>query len=135
MAVAGILMTACGGDYCMCIGNPPATPPTVPGHGFDITVTEQDHAVTMHVGQKLEVVLRAVQGMKPWTHPISSNTTALAPIVDPAATAVRGVTLAGFQANAKGEVEVTANAGPDCAPNQPCAQFLAVYNLKVTVTN
>lgn len=134
VAVAGILMTACGGDYCMCIGNPPATPPTVPGHGFDITVTEQDHAVTMHVGQKLELVLHAASGMKPWSHPTSSDTSVLTPIVDPAATAVRGVTLAAFQANARGQVDVTANAGPDCQANQPCPMYLAVYTLKVTIT-
>ena len=89
----------------------------------------------MHVGQRLEVVLHANQGMKPWTHPVSSDASILAPIVDTAATAVRGVTLAAFQANAKGQVEITANAAPDCAPNQPCAMYLAVYNLKVTITD
>lgn len=124
------LLVACG-SYS--VGPPPASPG--PPLGFDVTAMEKDHAITMYVGQKLEVVLHAAQGMKPWTHPASSDTSILTPIVDPAATAARGVTLAAFQANAKGEVEITANAGPDCAPNQPCAQFLAVYNLKVTVTN
>jgi hypothetical protein len=112
------------------------TPPPSPGSpmGFDVTAAENDHAVTMHVGQKLELVLHAPNGMKPWTHPTSGDTAILTPVVDPAATAVRGVTLAAFQATAPGEVDVTANASPDCAPNQPCAMFIAVYNLKVTVT-
>jgi len=124
------LLAACG-SY-----NLGAPPPPSPGNpmGFDVTASERDHAITMHVGQNLEVVLHAAQGMKPWTHPVSSDTSTLTPIVDPAATAVRGVTLAAFRANAKGQVEITANAGPDCAPNQPCAMYLAVYNLKVTIT-
>lgn len=112
-------------------------PPPSPGSplGFDVTVSEKDHAVTMHVGQKLEVVLHAAQGMKPWSHPTSSDTSILMPIVNPAATAVRGVTLAAFQANAKGQVEITSDAAPDCAQGQACAMYLAVYNLKVTITD
>jgi hypothetical protein len=127
------LLAACG-SYNLGAPPPPSPSPAAP-MGFDVTATEKDHAVTMHVGQKLELVLQAAQGMKPWTHPTSSDHAILAPIVDPAATAVRGVTLAAFQAKAAGRVDVAANAGPDCAPNQACAQFLAVYNLKVTITN
>ncbi len=124
------LLVACG-SYS--VGPPPASPG--PPLGFDVTATEKVHAITMHLGQKLEVVLHAAEGMRPWTHPTSSDTSILTPVVDPAATAAIGVTLAAFQASAKGEVEVMANAGPNCAPNQPCAQFLAVYNLKVTITS
>ena len=134
LAILTTALVACGAYASGDPHGPPAIPSTSAPMGFDVTVTEKDHAVTMHAGQKIELVLHAAQGMKPWTHPTSSNTTVLTPIVDPAATGVRGVTLAAFQANAKGEVEVTSNAGPDCAPNQPCAQFLAVYNLKVTIT-
>jgi hypothetical protein len=89
----------------------------------------------MHVGQRLEVVLHAAKGLKPWTRPTSSNSTVLVPIVDPAATAAQGVTLAAFQANAKGEVDVTANASPDCPADQACPMYIAVYNLKVTVSD
>jgi hypothetical protein len=133
LVIFATMLVACG-SYNLG-APPPPSPSPAPPMGFDITVTEKDHAVTMHVGQKLELVLHAAQGMKPWTHPTSSDTAILVPIVDPAATAVRGVTLAAFKANAKGQVEVTANAGPDCAPNQPCAQFLVVYSLKVTITS
>jgi hypothetical protein len=132
LAILTGLLVACGSSSA---GPPPGpTQSPNPRGGFDITVTEKDHAVTMHVGQKIELVLHAAQGMKPWTHPTSSDTAILTPIVDPAATAVRGVTLAAFQARAPGQVDVNATAGPDCPPNQPCAMFLAVYNLKVTVT-
>jgi hypothetical protein len=112
----------------------PATPSPSGGVGFDVTATEKDHFVTMHVGQKLEVVLRAGQGMNDWSHPASSDTSVLEPIVDPAATAAIGVTLAAFQAVRPGQVDVTANAGPKCSPGQACPMYIAVYALRVTVT-
>jgi hypothetical protein len=130
LVILATLLVACG------VYGDPHGPPAIPSSptGFDVTVTERDHAVTMHAGQKIELVLHAGQGMKPWTHPMSSDTTVLTPIIDPAATAVQGVTLAAFQAKVPGQVDVTANAGPDCAPNQACAQFLELYTLKVTIT-
>lgn len=131
LALLTAVVVGCGA-YSVPGANPTAS--SAPPPGFDLTLTERDHAVTMHAGQKIELVLHAAQGMKPWTHPQSSDNALLTPIVDPAATAARGVTLAAFGARAPGVVEVTADAGPDCAPNQPCAQFLAVYNLKVTIT-
>jgi len=101
--------------------------------GYDVTATNTDHAVTMQVGQKLEVVLRAAQGMNNWSHPVASDTSVLAPTVDPAATAAIGVTLAAFEAMRPGQVDVTANASPKCSPGQACPMYLAVYSLKVTV--
>jgi len=71
--------------------------------GFDVTVTENDHTVTMHPGQKLEVVLHAPNGMNNWSHPESHDTSVLSPTVDPAATAARGVTLAAFEAKQAGQ--------------------------------
>lgn len=121
-----VLTAACGGGSGWHVD---------PGAGpdYDVTVTENDHSAALQVGQRLEVVLHAPAGMKAWTHPISSNSKVLAPVVDPAATSARGVTLAAFEAQTPGEVQVTASAAPDCAANQPCPQFLAVYDLKVTV--
>jgi hypothetical protein len=126
-----LAVTACGS----AVGaGPDPTPGTGPGHGFDVVVSEQDHVATMHVGQKLEIVLHAPTGMANWTSPKSSNESILVPIVNPAATAVRGVTLAGFQALAPGEVEITSNSSPNCSPNQACPMYIAVYSVKVTVT-
>ena len=78
-------------------------------------------------------MLHAPNGMNNWTHPQSSDTSVLAPIVDPAATAARGVTLAAFQAVKPGQADVTANASPMCSPGAACPMYLAVYSLKVTV--
>ena len=72
--------------------------------------------------------------MDNWTHPISNDTSVLSPILDPAATAARGVTLAAFEARKTGMVEVSSNASPQCSPGQACPMYIAVYSLKVTVT-
>jgi hypothetical protein len=135
-AMVAVLFAACGYSPCACEGDgtlPVHTTPTQ-GMGFDVTATQNDHAVTMRVGQRLEVVLHAPDGMNDWTHPISNDTSVLSPIVDPAATAARGVTLAAFEAKKQGEVQVSANASPRCSPGQACPMFLAVYSLKVTIT-
>jgi hypothetical protein len=112
----------------------PQTPSPSGGMGFDVTATNNDHQLTMHVGQKLQLVLRAGQGMNNWSHPASSDTSVLEPIVDPAATAAIGVTLAAFQAVKAGAVDVTSNASPKCSPGQACPMYVAVYSLRVTVT-
>jgi len=88
----------------------------------------------MRAGQKLEVVLHAYPTMNSWTQVKSSDETVLVPIVNPAATAVRGVTLAAFQALAPGEATVTAIASPNCSPGYACPMYVELYSLKVTVT-
>ena len=130
LAALAMLAAACG---AYSFGSSPSPSPGG-GFGFDLTVTEKDHAVTMHPGQKLEVVLHAGNGMTNWSHPVSSDSSLLAPIVDPAATAVQGVTLAAFQAKRTGSVQVTATAGPKCPPNGMCPMIAIAYTLTVTIT-
>lgn len=130
-AAVAILAVACGAYAGPGAGSSP-TPGG--GVGYDVVATENDQAITMRAGQKLEVVLRAPNGMSNWTHPTSSDTSVLAPIVDPAATAARYVTLAAFEARRSGRSEVSATASPLCSPGQACPMFVALYSLKVTVT-
>src|SRR6266851_4507829 len=65
--LAAVVFAACGYSPCACDG--PGTlpvaesPSTGPDVGFDAVVTENDRAVTIRSGQKLEVVLRAKPGM------------------------------------------------------------------------
>ena len=132
-AVLVLFAAACGTPGGGSGANPSPTP-SAGGVGFDVVATNSDHAVTMHVGQTLEVVLRAGQGMNNWTHPRSSDPSVLQPIVDPAATAATGVSLAAFQALAAGQVDVTSNGSPKCSPGQACPMYVAVYSLQVTVT-
>ena len=100
---------------------------------FDITATEKDHAVSMHVGQKLEVVLHG-GGQLRYQQVTSSNTSLLEPTVNPAATAALGVTLAAFKARAPGEARVTAVGAPVCRSGQACPMFAVLYTLTVTIT-
>lgn len=132
VAAVAMLLVACGAYREGPSANTTPTPGT--GMGFDVTATEKDHAVTMRSGQTLEVVLRATGNMTNWSHPQSNDTTVLAPIVDPAATAARGVTLAAFQARKPGEVQVTSFAGPLCPTGAMCPMYAVAYSLKVTIT-
>jgi hypothetical protein len=131
-AAIGVLLTACGAAGIGGGSNPTPTPSS--GTRFDVIATENDHAVAMRVGQTLELVIHAPNGMNRWTHPMSSDQSVLAPIVDPAATPARGVTLAAFEARTAGQAEVTATASPYCTPGQACPMYIALYSLRVTVT-
>lgn len=132
VAAAVLLISGCGR-----VGTGSSPSPT-PSEGFnvglDVMATETTKAVSMHVGQKLEVVLHAGAAMSNWAQPHSSDDSILAPIVDPAATAVRGVTLAAFQARAPGQVDVTAYASPLCPSGQACPMYVMVVSIRVTVT-
>ncbi len=135
-AFVALTVSACGDVHCMCVGNPyvpPPTPAASPGLGFDAVVTEKDTAITIQSGQKLEVVLHARSGMTDWSSVRSSDTSVLSPIVNPAATAVRGVTLAAFQALAPGRADITATAGAACSPGQACPMYAMLYSVTVTV--
>jgi hypothetical protein len=128
---AFMLAVACGATGIGTGANP--TPSPSSGLGFDVTATEKDHAVTMHVGQKLEVVLHASDGNVSWSYPSSSDQSALTPIVDPVATAARGVTLAAFEAKKAGEVRVTSIGGPVCPSGSMCPMYAILYQLTVTI--
>lgn len=131
MIVIGLMLTACGSAGTGAGPTPSVTPS---GLQFDVAVSEKATSVKMHVGQKLEVVLHSYPGMNDWTQPKSSDETIVAPIVNPAATAARGITLAAFQAVAPGQADITANASPKCSPGQACPAYVAVYSVRVTVT-
>jgi hypothetical protein len=134
--LGALVLSACGSATCMCIGNPyvPPSASISPGPGFDAVVTENDTAITIHTGQKLEVVLHARAGMTNWANVRSSDTSVLTPIVNPAATAVQGVTLAAFQAEAPGQAAITAVAGAACSPGVACPMYAVLFSITVTVT-
>ena len=134
VATIALLSVACGATGIGSGSNPSPVPTPSSGQRVDVTATDTDHAITMRAGQRLAVVLHAPNGMSNWTHPVSSDRSTLAPVVDPAATAARGVTLAAFQATRPGVVDVTATASPLCTPGMACPMYIAVYSLKVTIT-
>jgi hypothetical protein len=133
VVAAALLLSGCG-SYRSGGSVPSPTPSGASGLGFDLAVTEKDRVVTMHVGQTLELVLHAGANMDSWQQVRSTNEAVLVPIVNPAATAVRGVTLAAFKAVAPGQAEITAYASPHCPAGTACPMYVQVYSLKVTVT-
>ena len=125
-AAIGLLLAGCG-HYVGIGSNPTPTP-------SQVEVTDQDHTATLHVGQRLELILHAPNGMSNWAQPKSSDPSVLTPVVDTKATAPIGVTVAAFQALKQGTAEVTATASPKCPPGATCPMFVALYSLKVTVS-
>jgi hypothetical protein len=128
VVVLAVLVVSCGDT-----GQGASPSPSENPMHFDVTATEKDHAVSMHVGQKLELVLHG-GGQLTYQQVTSSNTSILEPTVDPAATAVRGVTLAAFKAMASGVARVTAVGSPVCPSGQACPMLAVLYTLTVTVT-
>jgi phage tail protein X len=133
---AALALCACGAVGSGSAPSPsPTYPAFTPGHGFDVLVTEKDTHVTLHVGQKLEAVLHANAGMTNWSNVRSTDTSVLMPVVDTAATAIRGVTLAGFQAVAPGHAAIQATAGAACpSPGQACPMYAILLSIDVIVT-
>ena len=131
---AALALSACGSYHYGTGSQPSPSPSEGPGLGFAAVVTETDKTATVRVGQKLEVALKAGDKMDNWSHPRSSNESILAPTVNPAATAVRGTTLAAFIALAPGQAELSAYASPHCPPGSMCPMYVQVWSVKVTVT-
>lgn len=132
---AALALCACGAVGTGATPSPsPVDPSTGPGRGFDVSVTEKDRSISIRVGQKLEAVLHANAGMTPWSGVRSSDPSVLMSIVDTGATSVRGVTLAGFQAVAPGQAQITAAAGAACSPGQACPMYAVLLTIDVTVT-
>ena len=129
-----LLISGCGSVGTGSNLTPSPSPSTNSRLTFAVTVTEMTKDATLRVGQKLEVVLHAGSGMTNWTQPRSGDLAVLAPTVDPAATAVRGVTLAAFQARAPGHADITAFGSPICPSGQVCPMYVVAFSVRVTVT-
>jgi hypothetical protein len=133
LLLAAAILNGCGASGGRT-AQPPGSPSASPGAGFDVTVTENTRSVTLRAGQTLAVVLDAKPGMTNWNGVRSSDPSVLAPIVNPAASAARGVTLAAFKAIAPGKAQIDATAGPDCSPDQACPAYLIVLTIEIDVT-
>ena len=133
LLLAAAILNGCGASGGSA-AQPPGSPSAGPGAGFDFTVTENTRSVTLRAGQTLAVVLAAKPGLTNWIGVRSSDPSVLAPIVNPAASAARGVTLAVFKAVAPGKAQIDATAGPDCSPGQACPAYLIVLRIEIDVT-
>ena len=137
-ALAGFLLMGCGGG-----GAAPSQPPSVsavaqPSGGTALspaaTITNADEgkSVQVHVGQVLDLALKADDGMDPWqvTNP---DPAVLAPTVNPAAAAAKGMTLRAFKAVASGTAKIEATDRPVCNPGQACSHLIRAFTATVVV--
>lgn len=127
-----VVLLALVAAACGSVGTGAGPSPSADPMHFDVTATETDHAVSMHVGQRLEVVLHGGNQIS-YQQVKSSDPAMLAPAVDPHAAAARGVTLAAFEAKTKGQVDVTAVGSPVCTPDVACPMYAILYTLTVTI--
>jgi len=111
----------------------PAPSVTTPASGFDVLVTERDRAVTVHVGQKIEVYLVQKAGMTSWGT-INADNPSVLRAVETGLLVPRSVTVAGFQALTVGSANITASAGPLCSPGAACPMYAMLYSVAVIVT-
>ena len=140
MALAAVMLGACGNPSCSMscarLGLPKSPPPTVltsPTLGFDVLISDNDRAVTVKSGQRIELILHAKPGMTDWSGVNVDDYTVLRAIPT-GITAARGVTIAGYEAARKGTATIRATATPLCSPGQACPAIAMIYEVTVTVS-
>ena len=127
LAAAVLLTISCGSVSAAPVA------PTSPSNGFGVLVTDNDRAVNVHPGQKIELVLHAKPGMSNWSNVMVDDPSVLRG-VPTGITAAMGVTIAGFEAVSPGTAKITATAVPVCSPGQACPAIAMLYELTVTVS-
>ena len=134
LAVAALALAACGNGDCSCAPGPVTPSAVTRAPGFDVLVTDQDRALSVRVGQKVEVYLVQAAGMTKWSEPASDDVTVLQPINTGIVSPPQGASVGGFLAARDGVTNVTASASPRCAANQACPAYARLLSVTVTVT-
>ena len=138
VVLAGVMLGACGtviGCVCGPAVLPTPPPPSTPGPtlSFDVVISDNDRAVTVKSGQRIELILHAKPGMTDWSGVNVDDYTVLRAIPT-GITAARGVTIAGYEAARKGTATIRATATPLCSPGQACPAIAMIYEVTVTVS-
>lgn len=130
LIVSLLLLISCGTASRATSFSPSSTPRPAPGR----TLTQADNGQTMHltVGEQLSLALQAPPGFQPWqvTPP---DPRVLAPVVNPAETAARGVTLRAFRAVGAGQTAITASSRIECPSGQVCPALIQGFRVTVIV--
>ncbi len=134
LAAVGLALAACGYGDCSCAGGPATPSAGALAPGFDVLVTDQDRALSVRAGQKVEVYLVEPSGMTKWSQPASEDVTVLQPINTGIVPPPQGATVGGFFAAGAGVTNLTAYASPQCAANQACPAYARLFSVRVTVT-
>jgi hypothetical protein len=110
----------------------PGSPPR-PFHPAG-TLTTADNGRTAHfkVGETITLALKAADGFENW-QVAPPDATVLRPTVDPAALALRDVTLRAFLTRGPGQTAITATSKPDCSTGQVCPRQGQVFKVLVIV--
>lgn len=115
-----------------CHGPIQAGPAGDPASGL----TEADSGRTFQIrkGNCLSIALRAPAGFSPWSRPASSDGTVLLSVVDTRAAAVRGLTIASFQAVGPGTAQLTSTTTQDCPQGAACTAIATGWTITVQVS-
>lgn len=130
--LAGLFLSACGSAAMPVAETPIPSAPPVALSGA-ITNRLDGQAVTAHLGDRVDVALNQQPGFTEWSNVTSGDLSILVPTVNPAAAAVRGVTLRSFRAIGRGTTDLTASAGTACSPGGACPQLARLFRVTVTV--
>lgn len=133
MAFAALMLSSCGEAACACTGIGIVQASPTPNSGFNRLITENDREATVHVGEKIELVLHAKNGMSNWSG-VNVDDPAVLQAVPTGITAAKGVTIVGFRAVASGTATISSTATPLCSPGQACPALAMLFQVVVTVT-
>ena len=132
------MLTACGQNVCTTpcaqVGVTPSPyVPTTPDQGFDVLITEHDRAVSLRLGQLVEVYLAQHPGMTRWS-PLRADDPTVLQVISTDRIFPPYATVGTFVARVPGTTNVTATAGPLCSPGQACPAYAALFSVTVTVS-
>lgn len=121
------------------LSSSPAAARTAPAGGavpsaatLRVTLADQGKSLSASIGTTVDVDLQAAPGMQNWVVTAPSPAI-LQPVVNPAATAIRGATLRAYKAIAPGTAVITATDRPACAPGRACPQFIQGFRVTIVV--
>lgn len=97
-------------------------------------VTDHDRAVSVSVGQRIEVYLMQPQHMTPWTNLVADDPTVLQRVNILDAPARGGAAVAGFVTVKTGVADITAYSTPVCSANEACPMYAMFFQVRVTVS-
>ncbi|HEX6511944.1 MAG TPA: hypothetical protein VF157_06580, partial [Chloroflexota bacterium] len=121
-----LLVAACGGSPPVPSASPAPSP-------VNLTNADENKTLQLRVGQVLDVALKADDGMDNWQLD-NPDPAVLAPTVNPAAAAAKGVTLRAFKAVAAGTAAIAATERPTCNPGEACSHLIRAFKATVVVT-
>ncbi len=99
-----------------------------------ITDSDNGRAVSLAVGEQMEVTLHEPPGYMRWQQPVSSDTSVLQPLPPSSGAPAPGTTAAAFVAQRVGHADLVAAAPFACSPGAYCPAIAQTWRLKVTVS-